>query len=186
MKELKTVDTGTLNQLIDGTGDTVLLNGIAAGTDYTNRIGRKVILRSILARFTVLPGSTSVVTGDSVRVLIVYDSQSNGAQPTVADILNTANFLEPMNLSNRDRFKVLFDKQVPMNATVYAAASPTAGTPAPRVFKMYKKLNLDQIFQGTTAAFSSIASGSIWLLPISLQDDLNTLYYNVRIRYEDA
>jgi len=186
MREQKVIDTGTVTTTSDQTGDVYLLNGVAIGTDFDARIGRKINLKSIYARFHFQsPGSQ---TGDHIRVMLVYDSQVNSpvAVPLVTDILKVADFLSPMNLNNRDRFKVLYDKSVTMSGVTVAAGAITGGTPIPKTLKCYKKLNLDQIFSGTAATIGSIATGAIYLLVISLQDDLNTTYYNVRIRFEDA
>ena len=96
-EELKTIDN-QVGLAPTQTGSSVsLLNGVATGTDYTNRIGRKIILKSILLRCSMYNDTTtSDPNGDVVRVLVVSDSQTNGAAPSVGDILQTAAFDYPL------------------------------------------------------------------------------------------
>jgi len=184
-KELKVIDT-TGATLADSSGDLILLSGVAAGTDFTDRIGRKIFLKSISLRFSMVPGTASTNQGDVVRVMLIYDTQTNGAAPATTDILTTASQLSHMNLNNRDRFRVLMDKNLTMGASIYAASALTQGAPVPRFFHMYRKIALEEIFQGTANTVGSIATGAIWLLIIGIQDDLTQTYYNARIRFEDA
>lgn len=187
--ELKVVDTVTASANLTVTAGLVLLNGISQGSDYTNRIGRKVLMKSLYMRFTLLPNSAnSAPIGDFVRILLVYDCQTNGAAPLAADILNSAaDYLSPLNLANRDRFKVLHDKVVPMNANAYAGAALTVGDPVNKHWKIFKKMNMETIFGGTAATVGSIQTGSIYLLYMSAgATSYTTLTYNCRIRFSDA
>ena len=109
--ELKTIDVSTTTiSPVAVAGATVLLNGVAQGSDYTNRIGRKVLLKSMLFRANMYPVlNTASPIGNTIRLLLVYDSQTNGALAAVADVLNAATYLQPTNLNNRDRFRILLD-----------------------------------------------------------------------------
>lgn len=186
LKEQKVIDSGTQNTNFSAAGAVGLMNGVALGTDYTDRIGRKIVLKSIFMKFTIQPSTTSCPSGDSVRLLVVYDSQTNGAAPAVGDILNSATHIAPMNLNNRDRFKVLFDKHMTTEGNAFTAGAITAGASTPKFTKFYKKLDHEMIFQGTAATVGSIATGAIWLLLINLQGNLTNVYYNCRVRFEDA
>jgi len=185
-EELKTIDSGTITQSpVAVAGNLVLLNGVATGTDYTNRIGRKIIMKSILMRFWLLPVGTTESLGDYVRVMLVYDKQSNSAAPTVADILNTATYLEPNNLNNRDRFVILKDKSVTFNPANWAAGAVTTGDPQTKQLKFYKRCHTETIFSGTGATVGSIQSGSLYLLMISSTAE-SVIAWNSRVRFFDA
>lgn len=185
-KELKTIDTAGVNSLVTVGGAVVLLNGVAQGSDYTDRIGRKTCMKSFFFKFDIRLASVSTPTGEMARALIVYDSQANGAAPTVANILSTATALSPMNLNNRDRFKVLKDWLIPLEFSVFTAGALTQGSPMRHIRKTYKKLNLDVIFGGTGATVASIQTGSIYLLTIGTVGSVATFDYDSRIRFVDA
>lgn len=187
-EELKVIDSGAGSGNFSNTGILVLLNGVSQGTDYTNRIGRKIILKSLLFRLTVVPNNSSagLAVGDIARMVILYDCQTNAATPAVTDVLNLADFNEPMNLNNRDRFKVLSDKFITIGAATYTAGALTAGSPVPKQIKIYKKMNMEQIFGATGNTVGSIQTGAIWVLFISQGASASTYLYNSRIRFIDA
>lgn len=185
-EELKTIDTGIVGVTpITTAGSVALINGVATGTDYTNRIGRKIMIKSIYVRFATLPNTVTAPLGDIQRIMLIYDKQTNGAAPAVTDILNTASYLDVNNLNNRDRFVVLKDKTINCWPAAYAAGAVTAGNPNTMSFKFYKKCNLEQIFSGTGSTVGSIASGGIFLLFISAAATYN-LAYSARVRFSDA
>lgn len=187
--ELKTIDTASASANLTLTAGLVLLNGVAQGTDYINRIGRRVVMKSLYIRFSLVPNvANSAPVGDFARILLVYDCQSNGAAPLAADILNAAaDYLSPLNLNNRDRFKILHDKVIPMNPNVYTAGALTSGDPVNKTWKLFKKMNMDIIFGGTGATVGSIQTGAIYLLYMSAgATSYSTLTYNCRIRFIDS
>jgi len=186
MKELKVIDQEQTASAIDSTGDVTFINGVATGTDFTDRVGRKIYMKSISIRFHIVPATTSQATGNYVRLLVIYDSQTNGAAPLVADVLRSASYLSHMNLNNRDRFKILMDKTFCMNCTTYTAGALTAGSPVPKKFNLYKKLSHEVIFQGTANTVGSVATGGIFVIPIAAADDIDALAFTSRIRFEDA
>jgi len=186
-EELKVIDT-TLTTTNVGTGGTFfLLNGINQGSDYTQRIGRKVILKSLLLRATCLPNtSSSTPAGDVIRFLVVYDCQTNSATPAIGDVLQNSSINDPMNLNNRDRFKIVADKFVTLNACTYVATALTVGAPQTKQVKLYKKMNLEMIFSGTGATVGSIGTGALFLILISGFNGQSTALWTARVRYTDS
>jgi len=187
--EVKTIDSGSVGPqtVFDTAGDVLLINGVAQGDDYNARQGRKIFMKSCLIRITVYENAGDTYpTGEIGRIMLVYDMQSNGVAPTVANILQTASWDAPNNLDNRNRFKVLYDKEFTTAAAAFAAGALAAGSPAPRIFKIYKKLNLPVTFSGTGATVGAIATGSLYLLYISaLSSNKLYSYTNARVRFTD-
>jgi len=157
-----------------------LLTTILQGADASNRIGRKITIKSLLLRYGIRLGATSGF-GTAVRTLVVYDKQANATAPVITDILLFDEFHAPNNLSNRDRFVTIFDsisKQI------------AVGGNAAECDVLYKRLNLETIYNtGTDAAIGSISSGSIYLF-FAQQGSMTTANgtYNgrCRIRYTDV
>ena len=184
---MKFIDPATLGTNVGSAGQVNLLNGVVAGTDYNQRIGRKTLIKSLLIRYTINPVASTVnPNGDVVRVMVIYDNQTNGALPSVSDVLQSAFFQAPMNLNNRDRFKVIYDKFHPMAAFAYSAGALTTGSPITKNVTKYKKCSLDCIFSGTTAAVGSIATGGIYVLTISMTNAVSNINFDCRIRFIDS
>lgn len=189
--ELKVIDVASAvnGSTAAGGGSITLLNGVSQGTDYTNRIGRKVILKSLLVRLNVVPNiANSAPQGDIIRVMVVYDCQTNAAAPVLSDIINAGSitYQSPMNLNNRDRFKILADKFLTMEANVYTAGALTAGSPRPKQIKIWKKMNMEEIFGGTGATVGSIQTGAIFLVIVAATTAFSTISFETRVRFMDA
>jgi len=145
----------------------VLLNGCAQGNSGFTRIGRRLLMKSILFRYFFAPGSSSCF-----RILVVYDKQTNGALPATTDVVNTTDAHAPLNLINADRFVTVFDKIVDVNDV--------------NMDTLYRKVNLECLFGGTGSAITDIASGSLFYMvaPISAASGA-TLSFSCRVRFTD-
>lgn len=130
----------------------ILLNGIVQGNDFLNRVGRKTVTTSIHIRGSIGVGATP--TGCSVRWMVVYDKQANGATIAFTDVLTNQGLQGFNNLNNRKRFIVLMDQET------YVEATGTISRPV----NCYKKCNLETIYSGTTAGIASINSGAIYFM----------------------
>lgn len=193
--ERKVVDTASATYQVNTTGSVTLINGIATGTDFTNRIGRRVNLTAVQARGFVRPeggaNSSTALGGYQYRFMLVQDLQNNGSStvPAITDILEEARPDSFMNLNNRERFKVLYDKQGIIGPRVIETTFAVAGSPSASNVNVYKKCNIPMVFEGTAATLSSISSGSVYAVWVGSSaantDDLNaTMSY--RVRFVDA
>jgi len=181
--ELKFVDVTNQSNVPHTTGTfsgATLLNGIATGTNASTRIGRKVTIKSLLIRWSIRL-SASTTGGSPVRILVVYDRQTNAAGAAITDVLKADEFHEPNNLSNRDRFITIFDHitEAVSVENVYSVSGV-----------LYKSLNLEQNFNaGTDASIGSISSGSILLyvagVPSAFGGANLACQYASRVRYTD-
>lgn len=183
--ELKTIDTTATNASPVATGSVVLLNGVATGDDYNTRDGRKIQMKSILLRILLSPDTTqSAPQGDIMRVMIVYDKQTNGTALTAANVLQTGVIQSPNNLNNRDRFVVLSDKFLTLPSWVFAAGALTQGGPTPKYLKIYKPLNLDTIYNSASGAIADISTGSLYLIMLTARE-VSSVNYHSRIRFTE-
>ncbi|AUM61808.1 capsid [uncultured virus] len=188
-RELKFIDVTIGNTNVTNTGTVSLLNGVAQGTDFTNRIGRKIIMTSILWNFELHPNpNASNPLGETIRNMIIYDAQPNsGSFPVATDILAAATPTSPMNLNNRDRFKVIFDKRITMHPCTYdVVPNLSAGAPVVKFMSKYKKCKLDVIFSGTGNTLGSIQTGSLIHLVLTDGNQTSTLNQTTRIRFFDS
>lgn len=175
-KELKVIDTAGTSYECSTTGTITLMNGVAQGTDFNTRVGRKFTMKSILVRGSAQVGATP--TGGSFRWMIVYDKQTNGVLPAIADIVSAANMPANQNLSNRARFVVLADK------TGYLEATGRINFPQ----KWFRRCALECTNSGTANTIGSISTGSVYLVTMgSIATGVTAIQLNVsvRIRFMD-
>lgn len=153
---------------------------MANGSDASTRIGRKVTIKSVYLRYSVVPSPTTTGAA-AVRILVVYDKQTNAVAPAVLDVLSNSDFTAPNQLSNRDRFVTLIDEITPIISMTGDAT--VAGV-------CYKKLNLETMFNsGSAGTVGDITSGSIYLLYVQtggLATAAVNLNVRARVRYTDV
>lgn len=167
-----------------GTGVSYLLNGCAQGTDANNHIGRTTTMKSLYWLWQGSVAPTTTGTG-SLRMVILYDKESEGVAPTIAagaqtDAFNQDNILAQQNLNNRDRFVVICDEIVEV-----------MGTAGPQSFmrKGYRKVKLPCVFNaGAGATIAAINTGGIYAFfwdsgSYAVANIVSNL--QTRIRFED-
>jgi len=164
-----------------------LLNGLKPGSDATQRIGRKILMKSVLIRivyqwnFNNFPYTGFLNQGtDQCRTLLVYDKQTNGVVPTI-DLLLQPNVSgsvsgtsyavsAPLNLDNRDRFTVLYDKTFSVNPVYIVPTTgglPIASQNWVKQIKIYKKLNHEVIYNsGVGGLVGDVNTGGLFLFTI--------------------
>jgi len=163
--ESKVIDRAVAAYVCDTTGTVTLLTGVATGSDYTDRIGRAIDIRTVQVRGMVAPVD-SVISDTLARIMIVYDKMPTGALPAITAILTASESSAYMNLSNRDRFFVLADEFFAVAATNNTATQAVAGSPTCHVVDIYRPLNLPAIYNGTGGTIASIQSGAIYLVTV--------------------
>lgn len=166
---------------LNTTGEILLLNGIARGDALNERIGRKVMLKSITFRgIAESTGGTGVA--QMGRLIVVYDKQTNATEPAITDILDSAHAASLMNLSNSNRFKVLIDVMIPIRDR-----TSTNGDSVP-VYE-YRNLNLPMHFNsGDAGTVGDIISGAIWAIGVgnvAVGATDGNLSFRSRVRYTD-
>lgn len=213
--------TASYGYFVQGVSTGVMspLNSLSVGSGLNQRIGRKITMRSF--KFDgVFNGPCGTLTANSVagwskgtpsvsapvllRIMVVYDRQTNGAPVQLSDVLASpgaaglvgsgqVTVSSSNNLNNRSRFLTIFDK-------VYSFGN--ADTTAKRI-SIYKKLNLPVIYTSNGPGanvydVSQISTGGLFMAFISdcnaplagnATGALNSPWAvcpSVRIRFTDA
>jgi len=160
------------------------LNCVTQGAAAYQRIGTKILMKSLDLRFNLFMGG-SAMTYNAVRYMIIYDSSPNGAFPAYTDILSdnisgAPGFHSRINMANRARFTILRDRLIPF----VAASSSSMQT-----IKEYVKLKHETQFKSTTGAIADITTGALYLVAFaSLSTSACWVQTSVmcsRIRYYD-
>jgi len=119
----KNFAVGTSTQIVLSSLQSVCLNGIATGTDINTREGRQVMNSVLEFKGFIEPLSrlsTAVSDVHSIRVMIIMDRSSNNSPsfPLMGELLDLTTppisayqqIMAPINLNNRNRFRILLDK----------------------------------------------------------------------------
>lgn len=104
-KETGYVDIAAAAYALDTTGSVTLLNTVAQGTTVNQRVGKKILLKSLQVRGYSAANSTA--TFNDVAWMIVYDKRPTGALPAITDILVSASAQSLNNDNNSGRFAIL-------------------------------------------------------------------------------
>lgn len=193
--ERKVNDIDTATYQVNTTGTFTLLALPTVGADFNQRVGRKIMLRTVYIKGRVQcenAGSLSptATTSQQCRMIIFADLQPNGAAPAVTDLLVSATPASQLNLNNRDRFKIYCDKEFYLDPFLI----PAAGTSmylnrSGQVLKKFKKIQLETIFSTSTGSISDITSGALYMFwigsaPAGANTDANFIG-STRVRYTD-
>lgn len=95
------------------------LNCVPQGATVANRIGNKIMMKSINFGCTI-SGTVSTVVS-TVRMMLVYDRQPNGAFPAITDVLlsqpaGAATAFTGINIANKSRFLFIRDQFIDIDA----------------------------------------------------------------------
>ncbi len=163
---------------------------IAQGTGESQRIGRKLIIRSIEYRWLLqlkqfdaaaVPGNP-----DSCRLIFYLDKQCNGAVATTLDILRTAALQSNSELENQMRFEIIYDKIFNFNYGGIASdgAGVVSASAVLRNYKWSKKLYVPVTYSGVGGALTDLRSNNIGFLVISNNQRI-TINGQCRIRFSE-
>ncbi len=167
--------------------DSVVL--IAQGVTESERIGRKCVVESINWRYAV--GLVSEVgagaqDADTVRVILYWDKQTNGAVATVTGILETDDYQSFRNLANGGRFTILMDKTLSFNPRAGAGDGAANDWPATIMnYTFYKKCNIPIEYDSVNGVLTELRSNNLGVLLLS-KKGLCSFESNLRIRFSDG
>lgn len=178
-QEKKYLDT-TLAASVIAIGGNLVTNVsiIPQGDTATTRDGSQVNYISLQAAFEV----SNVV--NAYRVVYVLDTQPGAAAATAADVFEAPTLAaSPLNITNRLRFKVLFDNYGGYERGFYNIEN--SGTAAKHPCKFFRKLDIMATF--VTAAGGSGASSNNQILQVILAGrSAVTVDSYTRLRFIDS
>lgn len=147
------------------------------GTAPTEHVGRRVQATSLAYKWT---GSMLAGGQSPLRMVIIYDRQSNAATPTTVTVFNTDVIGTFTNLANSKRFTVVVDETISSIGNTGDAAWMITG---------YRKLNLPTEFNevngGTIADITSGSYIAFFWQNGGLLTTSPTNSFTSRIRYTD-
>ncbi len=164
--------------IIDGIGAIQQLSNIAQGDTTLTRDGAQCKLVSIYIKgFLEMSASA---TSTTVRLMLIWDKQTNQAIYATTDLLLNAtekdSVVSPLNLNNKYRFVVLWDRLFSMSIT---------GTQTIH-FTYFKKLNIVLRYDASTTAIADLTTNSISMLRVSSEvTNVPLMTISQRLRFID-
>lgn len=174
------------------------LNIPVLGTEFYNRVGRKIYMKSIQIQGILQNASTG--STDLGRILIVYDTQTNGNAIAFSDVLQDASAAAAssgtsmINLNNRQRFRIIKDQFFYFPAVTNTGGVLTNTQPnmdaveKPFYIDWYIPLNmLETVYNAANAgAGTDIISGALFIMLVTKNFDNQWAFtFNTRLRFYD-
>lgn len=150
-KELGYVDVAAATYNMDGTGSIALLNTVAQGAGVTQRVGKKIVMKSLQCRGVMYNNATA--SANDVAIMIIYDKRPTGALPAITDILTSVNSQAMNNDTNSGRFVVVKRIDDVLLGNTAAAASYTN--------EMFKGCDFFLNLKGLPTTYKAAATGAI-------------------------
>jgi len=154
------------------------LNCVPQGATVANRIGNKIVIKSIHFKGTI---ANQVLANLAVaRVAIVYDKQPNGAFPAFTDMFidqpaGAANTYSGLNIANKSRFQIVRDQFFNLDS----AQSQI------HTLNWYMKGRWEVEYGANAGNIGDFRTGSIYLLAVYVGAVVNLATSSCRIRYYD-
>lgn len=191
---------------MNSTGTIECINLIQVGSSMFNRIGRKIEMRSIrlVCDLSTINATRATIDSEIGRIMVIYDRQTNGANPAMADFLqdtdqlgtNTTSPLGGINMNNRERFVTIIDKKITVPQATDTAGVLTNVFPndiqiPTRIdeFRKLRGLTTHYKADSNPAVIGDIATGGLFIISLAQQVAGNELFrfsYNVRLKYQDV
>lgn len=147
---------------MDTTGSIALINTVPQGAGTSQRVGKKIALKSLQCRGSWKNGTAAAL--NDVAMLIVYDKRPTGVLPAITDILVTANSRAFNNDTNSGRFRIL--KRI--DKTMLGTPSTTGPDGAYNDGDWFLNLRgLPQTFKAAgTGAIGDIEDGAMYVVTV--------------------
>lgn len=209
-QETKTVDSLNNSSQITTVPQYYILNAPLTGTNFWNRIGNKISMKSLRIRYQVreLDDNEGVLGSCFLRFIVVYDRQNNELPSSFGDIFTmvqtngtvSSDPLSQTNLNNSERYLIIHDNIIPIwsNRNNSSASTPTQinysmidGTPKMYFDKYIKLKGLETKFSASTGADTDITTGALYFLVLSdiasggANNSPFWIKWNARLRFYD-
>lgn len=211
LKEVKCLDcwdwanttpTAFSNIALVNAGAFYLINGIAVGSAFYQRIGAKIQMKSLQYHFYFSQSGNNAqpYTPQQCRLMIIYDKQPNGNLPTLANLLTdysaagavVANPFGMINLPYRDRFEVIHDRYFSLqtaNTTTGTVGTEGDNTTWNGISGYVKLRRRVTCYQTTSYQIGDISTGSLFMFTasnIASGSEPWAMYGITRLRYYDT
>ena len=186
-KETGYLDTALASYALDTTGTITLLNAVPQGVAVTQRVGKKILLKSLQYRGISINGTTATV--NDCAWIIVYDKRPTGALPSITDILVSVSSFSMNNDNNSGRFSIIKRQDFVLLGNSVAAANQTDLMARSEDGFMSLK-NLETVYKAAaTGGIADIEQGALYLITVgntAAGTAAANAFLSFRLRFLDA
>lgn len=201
--ELKYFDV-SISGTLSAAGTLFVLNAMAVGDTQITRTAGQIKMTSLQFRLKFLTNPARI-NASGVRVIVFWDRQVNGANPTISgapltpvnavlnDNIETDLTMAPYQYEQIERFHVLYDRMFEMNPQVVATqdivttGDTTAVVRVSSVLSKYIKLNRSAKYSAAASGVASLVTNALYMLIITdLASSQPTVDGCTRIYFRDA
>lgn len=203
--EIKTYDfpvgASTQSATISTTAGFYTLNLPIEGASFYNRVGRKILMKSVHITGNITKTGNGAGFPEYDRILLVYDRQTNGAAPAIADVLadydqagnTTTDSYSKMNMNNVERFLILRDHRLQFAYNGVGAAAndlmslQNYDTQA-NINWFVKLTDLETHFKASAGTIGDISTGALYIITFGQIANATAGFqfnFNARLRYHD-
>lgn len=161
---------------------------IVQDTGESDRIGRKILIKSVHVRGQIVLSSASseIDSYDTVRIMFVLDKQCNGTNFTLNDVLAETGVRDTVFsfklLANKKRFAVLKDFSLSLHTAAHDNVN-LLGYENARTFECHlTNLNIPMEYNSTTGAIDEVASNHLMCFFVS-ENNACTMRAQFRLRF---
>jgi len=163
-RETGFVDVAPAVYALNTTGSIALLNIVPQGTSVSQRVGKKIALKSLQCRGIM--ANLFSATGNDVAFLIVYDKRPTGSLPAITDILVTSTAASFNNDANSGRFEILKRVDDELIGNFSAGTNLTADSYKSADFWLDLKGRPTVYKAAGTGAIGDIEQGALYLITV--------------------
>lgn len=144
---------------VNTTGTFTLLNGLTLGTtQLSDRIGKDVFLKDLFIQGKMYTGTTT--TTFQGRIIVFRDIMPNGSTPALTDVLVEASSSSAYNVTNLNRFMILYDQTASLTGALGTDNSQ-------RAVAIHVPLNFVTYYNsGNAGTIADIEKNSLYMLLI--------------------
>lgn len=186
-KESGYVDLASASYALDTTGTITLLNTVPQGAAVTQRVGKKIQLKSLQFRGAMQNGSAAA--GNDVAFMIVYDKRPTGALPSITDVLNSVAPTAMNNDANAGRFRILKRVDEVLIGNLTAAANYTEAAIKSCDYWLSLKGLATTYKAAGTGAIADIEEGALYMITVggtAAGTSAASLFGAFRLRFLDV
>lgn len=188
-----TAPTDSSGAEVDPASTALCLNSVNQGDSFTDRDGRKIMLKSVHVVGTVSCAAqadqTALDEASNVYIALVLDTQTNGAQLNSEDVFSNPSgsatlAASPIRNMNRiDRYKVLKSERLVFDRPpIQWDGTNIEQGGLVQNFEIYKKLSLPVSFSGNGNGIADIVDNSLHVIAYCSNTGLvPTIQYNSRV-----
>ncbi len=156
--EFKFHDVQHTTEVITDVPVIIQLTNISEGTTDQTRVGASIKATKLFIRLWFQLGASAV---SNVRIMLILDRQTNqaiySASDLLVDVTTSDNVISPLNLDNKHRFRVLFDRRYKMSNSGSQVINA----------QISKVLNTKFRYDANAGTIADLTSNSLSLLIVS-------------------